>query len=113
MSPLAIFQEMMVQPQSLGEVQLSVQSLPGPASYLGGVGNGQPIGATLMGMLQLRFVVAEDLDSTETYFVRIIQASRGATKLFRSRWYVNATGAEVTNATNLSASFVRYLAIGN
>lgn len=109
----ATIQEVLVQPQSIGEVFVAARPIPGPASYLQGAGNGQVISAQAFALLSLRYVVAEDLDNTETYFVRVIQTGSGATKTFRARWYVLATGAEVANATNLSASTVRYLCIGN
>ena len=109
----AAIQELLIQPQPLGEVFLAGRGIAGPASYLGGAGNGQVISAQAFALLSIRFVVAEDLDSTETYFVRVIQSSFGATKTFRARWYVLGTGAEVVNTTNLSASIIRYLAIGN
>lgn len=110
---ITIFQELSVQPQSLGEVFIASNVLAGPASYTGGAGNGQVISATMFGLLSIKFVVAEDMDNTETYYVRVIQSQLGATKTFRARWYVIATNAEVANATNLSASRVRYEVIGN
>ena len=100
--------EMLVQPQSLGEVFLASMPVAGPASYTRGSGNGQKVSANAFGLLSFRFVVAEDIDNTETYVVRIVQAGKGATTFFRVRWYTLASGGatEVTNATNLSGSSI-------
>lgn len=110
---MATIQEILVQPQSLGEVFLASQPIAGPASYLGGAGNGQVLSAQAFGLLSIRLVIAEDLDSTETWFVRVIQTGKGATKTFRARWFRIDTGAEVVNAVNLSGGSIRYVVIGN
>jgi hypothetical protein len=106
-------QEILVQPQSIGEVFVACRPIPGPLSYLGGAGNGQTISAQAFALLTVRYATQEDMDQTETYYVRVIQTGTGATKTFRVRWYVLATNAEVANGTDLHLSSIRYLVIGN
>ena len=107
----ATIQEVLVQPQSLGEVFLAVQPISGPVSYANP--GGQVVSARAFGLLSARFVVAEDLDNTFTYYVRVLQSGKGGTATFTLHWYVVATNAEVANAVNLSASSVRVMVIGN
>jgi hypothetical protein len=111
---ITLVPELLVQPQSIGEVYVAGRDIAGPASYTGGAGNGQVISASMFGLLFVRLVTsAPDIDSSETYFVRVVPAGKGAQSTFRVRWYVLSSGAEVTNATNLSASKVRYLVVGD
>lgn len=109
--PFATIQEILVQPQSLGEVFLAAQPIVGPVSYINP--GGQVVSAQAFALLSIRFAVAEDLDNTFTYYVKVIQTGKGATKTITLHWYVVATNAEVANAVNLSGSTVRVMAIGN
>jgi hypothetical protein len=110
----AAIQEILVQPQSLGEVYTAARDIAGPASYTGGQGNGQIISANAFGLLYIRAVTsAPDVDSTETWFVRVVPVGKGAQPTFRVRWYVISTGAEVGNGVNLSGGKVRYLVVGD
>lgn len=111
---LTLIPELLVQPQSIGEVFVAARDIAGPVSYTGGTGNGQTISAQAFGLIFVRAVdSAPEVDSTETYYVHVIPVGKGAQATFRVRWYVLATNAEVTNGTNLSASKVRYLVVGD
>lgn len=112
----APIQEMLVQPQSLGEVFISARGLTGPTAYVN-TGtfstSGQVLSAPLFALLSIKFALCEALDSTGTYIVRVVQTLRGTTPSFTAHWYVLSTGAEVANNTNLSTSTARFVAVGN
>lgn len=110
---MALPNELLIQPQSLGENYLSGIEIQGPASY--DSTNGQKQYATAYGMGSVRRVIAECFSASKTYYVRVFQG-RGPTSTFVLRWYTtsgNAPSTEVTNTTNLSAEYVKILAIGN
>ncbi len=112
---MAVLNEMLLQPQSLGEVFISGRDIPGPASYTTG---GVAISPQTFALLSFKFLICDHLDQTGTYFVKFV-APKGPTfgsstaSAGKIVWYVASTGAQVAAATNLSTSSVRVLAIGN
>lgn len=104
-------QEVLIQPQSLGEVFIAARDLPGPASYVNGTG--QKISANAFALLSMRLAHATAIDSTGTWYAQIQWPGPGAQTYFYARWYVLATGAEVGNGVNLSGGKIRFAAIGN
>lgn len=97
----------------------------GPTSYTTG---GETFSAATLGWGGLEFVLADNmgqaavnsvsmvvpLSTSRTYFVGITFATTatGVVASVTIKWFVVATGAEVANATNLSAESVRLLAVG-
>ena len=102
-------------PMPVGEKYKVNADYLGPASYVNGTGDkvsAQGSGMTLGGL--------DKLDGSGsvsgTYFTRTFYpaaattastAQPGANAYVYVRWYVLSSGAEVTNATNLSAEIVR------
>jgi len=80
----------------------------GPASYTTG---GQTLTASKYGLRSLDYV-GGGLSISGTYEAKGKAVKRGLSTTYKLVWYVVATGAEVTAATNLSAETVRLLAIG-
>jgi hypothetical protein len=97
----------------------------GPASYTTG---GETLSASTFGWGGFELVLAANhggatvdsipmivpLSISQNYFVGITfsTSASGAQASVTIKWYVTSTGAEVANATNLSAEKVRLLAIG-
>jgi len=102
--------QLLLQPQSLGEVFISARNIVGPSSYTTG---GVTISANTFAMLTLKILLSDSLDSTSTYFVRFKNRVGAGSPTMTVVWYVAATGAEVAATTDLSASSVRVVAIGN
>lgn len=112
---MALPPELLVQPQSIGELYIAAQTLNGPASYVNGTG--QLMDPHMFSLLFFKTLFCDWLTPDGTYFVRFVAASTGTALGLSStpvyaRWYVTATGAEVTNATDLSAEKIRVTAIG-
>jgi hypothetical protein len=105
-------QEMLMQPQSWGEVSAAMRRLSGPTSYANGTG--QKISANAFGFNALRALfLGNSIDMTGTWFVRVQDIGDGAQPYFLVRWYVLATGAEVANTTNLSTGKIRYMGVSS
>ncbi len=105
-------QELLIQPTPLGENFLAARSVTGPTSYTTG---GVLVSAQLFGLLStVRFWMPETLTKSGTYFVKVLRTGTGVTaSVALFKWYVQSSGAEVTNATNLSAETIRVMVIGN
>lgn len=95
-------------PLAIG-VNLCVQDVIGPASYTTG---GVKVYANTFGMLSLRYINAMGTTRSTTYYVREVSPSGPGSSFVTLKWFVSATNAEVANATNLSAEFIRVLAVG-
>ena len=110
-----ILNEMLIQPQSLGEVFLSAREVTGPASYVTG---GQPLSPQFFALLSFKVLISDHLSPDGTYFVRFVApagstfGTSSATQAYM-KWFVTSTGAEVGNGTNISTEKVRVVAIGN
>jgi len=104
--------ELLMQPSPLGEYFAAARGLSGPASYTTG---GVLVSATRFGLLtKLALVLPETLTVSGTYFVKVLRTGTGvgpATVIFQ--WFVQSTGLQVANATNLSAETIRTFVIGN
>ena len=90
-------------------LNVAANDVPGPTAYVTG---GVFVSASVLGLNQVKFVQGMDLSSDGLNFVRIISISGQGAPRFKVLWFVNATGAEVANATNLSAKSVRVLGYG-
>lgn len=84
----------------------------GPTSYVNGTGD--QLNSSMFGFFNgFKDINDGCIDTTGTYFVRRQMASPGGLNAkFYLRWYVLSTGAEVVNATNLSAIRIRISAFG-
>lgn len=80
----------------------------GPASYTTG---GETITAISLGFKRILYVNASGIDDGSG-FTSVRHSTKKSQISFRLQWYVASTGAEVANATNLSARFVRLLVVG-
>lgn len=90
-------------------VNLGVNDMPGPASYVTG---GVFVSANVLGLNQVKFVSAMDLSTDGLNFVRIVSVLGQGQNRFKVQWFVNSTGAEVANAVNLSTKTVRVMGYG-
>lgn len=90
-------------------VNMSVNDVNGPLSYVTG---GVLVSASALGLASVKFVKAMDLSTDGLNFVRIVAIPGLGAKTFKVLWFVNATGAEVANATNLTAKIIRLLGLG-
>ena len=112
---MSVLNEMLIQPQSLGEVFLSARDVTGPTSYATG---GQVISPQLFALLSFKALISSHLTPDGTYFVRF-KAPSGPTfgtstaSQAKMVWFVTSTGAEVSATTNLSTEKIRVIAIGN
>jgi hypothetical protein len=84
----------------------------GPTSYNNGTGD--QLNSSMFGFFNgFKDINDGCIDTTGTYFVRRQMKSPGGLNAqFFLRWYVLSSGAEVTNATNLSAIKIRLSALG-
>ena len=105
-------QELLIQPTPLGENFLAGRSLIGPKSYTTG---GVLVSAQVFGLLStVRFWMPETLSKSGPYFVKVLRTGTGVTaSVALFQWFVQSTGAQVANATDLSAETIRVIAIGN
>jgi hypothetical protein len=100
---------MPIQPQMLGAgCQLAVQDIKGPASYTTG---GVKYSAQTWGLMQLIFLECADFSQSGNYSPHAVSIPGPGKTSVTIKWYT-AAGAEVTNATNLSAETCRVLALG-
>ena len=90
-------------------LNIAINDMPGPASYVTG---GVLVSASVIGLNTVKWVNSMDLSSDGVNFVRVISVAGLGQKQFKVLWFVNATGAEVANATNLSAKSVRMMGAG-
>jgi hypothetical protein len=110
-----VLNEMLIQPQSLGEVFLSARDVSGPASYTTG---GVTLSPQLFALLSFKILLTSMESPDGTYFARFV-APAGSTfgtstaTAAKMVWFVVSTGAEVAAAVNLSTEKIRVLAIGN
>lgn len=102
--------ELLMQPTPLGENFIAGRGLRGPAIYATG---GVTIAANYFALLTLRGFLGENLTQDGLYFVRFILPEGGGFPTAQAVWFVAATGLQVANGTNLSASSVKVFAIGN
>jgi len=112
---MAVLNEMLLQPQSIGEVFVSARDITGPASYTTG---GVTLSPQLFALLSFKILLTDMTTPDGTYFARFT-APAGPTfgtstaTAAKMKWFVVATGAEVAAAVNLSTEKIRVLAIGN
>lgn len=121
-------------PTSWGSNRSSVAGIQGPTSYTQvtidsppnpNPTGGQAVPAVRFGLTKIDFMIGGVSDSG-VYFVRAIPTSPsgspsaptnqiplGASQsTYALQWYIEATGAEVANGTNLSNEVVRCWAVG-
>ena len=108
---MAVTQQLLLQPQSLGEVFIAARDLAGPASYQTG---GYTLSAKMFALQSFKVVWAAGLSyASGTYYARTLQAPGPGYPTITVKWYVTSTNAEVGANTDLSASKIRFVAIGN
>lgn len=90
-------------------LNIAINDVAGPAAYVTG---GVFVSASAIGLATAKFVKAMDLSSDGLNFVRIIAVAGLGAARFKVLWFVNATGAEVANATNLSTKTIRVMGLG-
>ena len=101
-----ILVEKLVNPAgSLREVYVD---LDGPASY---AADGQTLNASDVGFKHILFASAGGSDNGDQ-FCAVGHASKGTNTAVKVAWFVSSTGAEVANAVDLSARFVRVRVVG-
>ena len=99
-----------IQPTGLtDDVIMACRNITGPTSYTTG---GVTLGATAFGLQGFRVLMSSHLTASGTYFVRFQMPSGPGASTVTVLWYVASSGAQVTNATNLSAEKIRILAFG-
>ena len=81
----------------------------GPTSYTSP--GGETITALSLGFKRVLAVFAMASDDGTQFAMARIAAKKTATS-FRLLWYLSTTGAEIANATNLSARSLKLLVIG-
>jgi hypothetical protein len=112
---MAVVNELLIQPQSIGEMYLAAREITGPASYTTG---GIALSPNLFSLLFFKILLSDHTTPDGTYFVRFTAPSgpsfgnQTATTAYM-KWFVVSTGAEVASATNLSSEIIRVAAIGN
>ena len=87
----------------------NINDVSGPALYATG---GVSLSVNTCALTNAMFAVAMDLTVSGTYYVRFIAPSGPGVTSWKVKWYVNATNAEVANATVLSAETLRIMMIG-
>jgi hypothetical protein len=103
----------------MGDRYISVADHAGPASYATLVVASPPTGGDTVSVAEFGFkssitAVMQGMSDDGQYLVKAVdtQPGRGEIKTLQMIWVVAATGAQVANATNLSARKVRLFAIG-
>lgn len=91
-----------------GSLRKTIIDLDGPASYLA---DGQTLTATDFGFRQILWAGAGASDNGDQ-FCAVNHTPKGTVKSVRVQWFVSSTGAEVADAVDLSARFVRVIVIG-
>lgn len=99
---------LLIQPSPLGENFLAGRVLTGSSSYTTG---GVAVPATSFGLQTLKWAASGMLTESGTYV--LYGYVNAGSKTVTYKWTVFATGAEVANATDLSAQTFRAVAIGN
>lgn len=91
-----------------GELREVYADVDGPASYLA---DGAVLTAAELGLRQIHHASAGASDNGDQ-FCAVAHLTKGPVTSVLVQWYVNTTGAEVANAVNLSARFVRVRVTG-
>lgn len=92
---------------TVGQRQLEVFNAIGPTSYSQSTGDA----LSLPTGLYLDYV-APTMTVSKTYEVRFFPSAVNTSRAtWTAKWYVISTGAEVTNATNLSAESIQTMAL--
>jgi hypothetical protein len=94
-----------------GHVKCCLQNLKGSSSYATG---GDTLNASSLGLGPNGKILFIHVSTTynATYSPKVIYSGRGPNASVKILWIVNATGAEVANAVDMSASLFRVEAIG-
>ena len=93
---------------AIGPYMARIVDHDGPASYTTG---GETITAAGLGFKRIISVMTSGADDGSA-FCAVRHSVKKTQVSFRLQWYVATTGAEVANATNLSARFCRLQIIG-
>lgn len=112
---IGTFKEIFGQKDVFGGKQYTVGDYYGVASYVGGATGGDTIYPSTLGFFNsILNIIDISIDTTGTYFAQAQAPNTGlvGSAGWKIRWYVAATGAEVSNATNLSAIAVKMSALG-
>lgn len=109
-------QNLLGYPISVGGKRLALapNGHAGPASYTAvttPTAGGDRVQASEFGLKTIDFL-AGGLSSNGTHRVVVNNPTQGSATSVQLKWLVEATGAEVAGAVNLSASVVNLLAIG-
>ena len=94
-------------PANLGGKVARVAYIKGPTSYVNGTGQ-----TIIDSSFRSLDYVCASMTVSGTYNVQAQPKTAGAGQTWYLRWFVTATGAEVTNATNLSAETVQFMVVG-
>lgn len=96
--------------EKIGQREIFTLYGTGPASYSQTTGDS----ISLPNGLYIDTVLGNGVMSvSKTYFVRAYPSAVGTTRsTWTLKWFVVSTGAEVTNATNLSAESVQFAVLG-
>jgi hypothetical protein len=98
-----------------GGKQFVVGDYVGPTSYVSGSTGGDTILPGTLGFFNSILTFLEiSIDTTGVYYAQAQSTGTGliGAGRWRLRWYTAATGAEVSNATNLSAISIKMSAVG-
>lgn len=102
--------QMLMQPSPIGEVMMSSRDIAGPVAYVTG---GVAISANYFALLTFKNLLSSHNTQDGLYFARFILPRGAGFPTATVVWYTASTGAQVANGTNLSASFLRVIAMGN
>jgi len=91
-------------PEFVGRRALIVGSATGPSSY--SQTTGDVVSLTLLNYY-IDAIAGVVQTVSGTYFVRFRPAGTGPRQAWSAHWYVTSSGAEVGNATNLSAESIQ------
>jgi hypothetical protein len=109
------FKEIFGQKDVWGGKQFTVGDYSGVTSYVGGVTGGDTVYPSTLGFFNAILTFIEiSIDTTGTYYCQAQSTGTGLIGAggWKIRWYVASTGAEVANATNLSAISCKMSAVG-
>jgi hypothetical protein len=92
-----------------GGLNIGINDVNGPASYVTG---GVLVSASQIGLAAVKFAEPMGLSSDGLNFCKIISPSGKSSATFKILWFVQATGAEVANATPLNTKKIRCFGLG-